>query len=175
MALLISDQTFLNWQKSLSEKKYFRWFWRGVGIYVVALLLVTGVYLLFKNPKALVLALGAFVFARFVVCGAVRLVYKKSRPYQRIGFSQAGSKFFLSWTSKRFDSMPSAHAASLSAISVVFYWFFPLLGLAWIALAFINGIARVLLGYHDPEDVIVGWIIGTFSAFLALYLGGAIW
>jgi membrane-associated phospholipid phosphatase len=171
---MLSDQKFLNWQKSLGEKKYFRWFWRSAGIYVVALLLVTGAYLIFNNPKALVLALGAFVFARFVISGAVHWVYKKSRPYQRIGFTQTGSKFFLSGVTKRLNSMPSSHAASLAAISVVFYWFFPVLGPAWMAAALINGVARVVLGYHDPEDIIVGWVIGTASAFLALYVGGVI-
>ena len=140
--------------------------------YVVVLLFITCFYLVFENPKALVLALGALVFARLVICEAIYFFIKKARPYQRLKFVPYSSNWLFSFNNIRQDAMPSGHSAILAAISVVFYWFFPWLGPAWIVGTFLNGIARVILGYHDPKDVVAGWIVGTASGFLALYLGG---
>ena len=104
--MFIADQTYLNWQKWIKQNKFGRWFWRGAGVYVVALLAITCGYLFFTNPKALVLALGALVFARLIVCETVYYFYKKQRPYQRIGFPQLDAKIFLSLANGRPDAMP---------------------------------------------------------------------
>jgi membrane-associated phospholipid phosphatase len=172
--MFVKDQTYLDWQKSIKDSWWVRWFWYGLGVYIVVLMFATFVDLYWKNPKALVIALSVLVFARIIFCEIFYFFYKKQRPYQRLGFKQLDVKFLLSPANGKPDAFPSGHSVGLMAISVVFYWFLPYLGPAWIIGTFINGMARVILGYHDPEDVLIGWVIGAACGFLALYLGGII-
>lgn len=116
-----------------------------------------------------ILALVAFLLAKFVVCDCVYFFYKKQRPYQKLNFSPPAATFFISWLHKKFDSMPSSHAASLTAISCVCLVFLPWLGALGLISAVFNSVARVILGYHYPSDILAGWLVGILSGLGVVY------
>jgi len=113
------------------------------------------------------LALIAFLFAKLVVTSTISFIYKRKRPYQKLEYCPPASPIFLTFLHKKFDSMPSGHAASLAAISTVCWTFCPSIGILGFIATFFNGIARVVLGYHHPSDILAGWLLGFATGYLA--------
>ncbi len=168
--MLVSDQNYLAWQKRLAEKIFFRRFWIFWGIYCVAFFYAGIVFFFIPGFRLMaILAFAAFLLARFVFCQAVYYFFQTVRPYQRLEFSPYASRLFISWLHKKRDSMPSGHAAALSAISIVCFIFFPLLGILAIVATVLNGAARIVLGYHHVSDILAGWFIGIASALIVVF------
>ncbi|MBN2370333.1 MAG: phosphatase PAP2 family protein [Vicinamibacteria bacterium] len=67
--------------------------------------------------------------------------------------------------SKAFDfdefSFPSGHTVNAFALAVVLAAYFPLLAVLWFLIAANIGMARILLRFHHPTDVLAGALIGT--------------
>ena len=61
-------------------------------------------------------------------------------------------------------SFPSGHACAAMAVALGFGWTFPALALPLVALAWIIGMSRVVLGVHYPGDVLVGQAIAVLTA-----------
>ena len=121
------------------------------------------------DRKIAILALISFLLARFVFTQAIYFFYTKTRPYQRLEFSAPTSKFLLSWNYRKSHSFPSSHASSLMAISVVIGFYLPILGSIAVVLTILNGMGRVVLGYHHTNDVVVGWLVGALSGVLVIF------
>jgi undecaprenyl-diphosphatase len=167
---LVSDKNYLNWQQKLITSPWFKGFWVFWGIYIVAFYIFSAVLLLFPKYRMwAILAFIAFVLAKFVISGAISFFFKRVRPYQKLSFTPPTFPFLFSQLHKKSNSMPSTHAASLMAISVVCLIFLPILGILGLISTLINGIARVVLGYHYPSDVLVGWLVGLVTALASLY------
>ena len=113
------------------------------------------------------LALAAFILARFVFVTAINYVYKRSRPYQEFKFKPVQNWLFT-YPESGANSFPSRHTSSLIAISTVLIFYFPMIGLIGLALALLAGCARVAMGYHYPSDIAGGIIVGLISAFIVL-------
>ena len=62
----------------------------------------------------------------------------------------------------------SAHAATMMAVAVAFLFYHRPLGYAWLAVALVTGYSRVYVGVHYPYQVLLGWLIGAFVAFVAV-------
>ena len=167
--MLISETNYLNWNKKISAKGWYRIFWAALGIYCILALLVLGIYLLYIGQwQIFMLALAAFVLARGIVSPLIYLAYKRQRPYQKFHFDTVYSRL-LSSNTKNFSSFPSDHAISLSSICFVFCWFYP--GWIWFLLPIVllNGWARVVLGYHYISDVLVGWLLGLACGLAVIF------
>ena len=67
-------------------------------------------------------------------------------------------------------SMPSNHAANISAIAVILSYFYDKWKIPLYSLAFIIAFSRVYVGVHYPADVLVGGLIGYGMAWLILTL-----
>jgi undecaprenyl-diphosphatase len=67
-------------------------------------------------------------------------------------------------------SFPSDHASASFAIAVAVSLVDPLVGIAFLVLAALISIGRVIIGEHYPGDVVAGALIGTASALLVVYL-----
>jgi membrane-associated phospholipid phosphatase len=68
-------------------------------------------------------------------------------------------------------SFPSNHAANTMALAVV-CWQFTKSRKKWLwfIIPALIGYTRIYLGYHYPSDVLGGWIIGAFLAWLFMRL-----
>jgi len=166
---MISDQMYLDWQQSLTARKFFRRFWIFWGIYSIWFVFIASIHLFFINESRVVLmAFISFVLARGILSPLIFEIYARQRPYQKLKFIPLHS-WLLSMPTKRFSSFPSDHAISFASIGIVFTWYFPILGACLLGVAVLNGIARVLLGYHYISDVLAGWIIGLFCGVGVIY------
>ncbi len=67
-------------------------------------------------------------------------------------------------------SMPSNHAANISAIAVVLSYFYDKMKIPLYSLAGIIAFSRVYVGVHYPADVLVGGVFGYGIAWLILSL-----
>jgi undecaprenyl-diphosphatase len=68
-------------------------------------------------------------------------------------------------------SFPSDHASAAFAIAVAVLLIDPIVGAAFLVLAVLIGIGRVIVGEHYPGDVLAGVLIGTVAAVLVVRLG----
>lgn len=170
---MISDQTYFNWQKRIQAKDAFGRFWLFFGTRGIVLFAVPAIFILVKPQgwKILLLTIASGLFARYVICELFVLFYKKPHPYQRIEFTPP-TWWLFSLQDGRFDSFPSQHTATSTAISIVIFLFFPVWGWLCFVLSAVVAMGRVVLGYHDIRDVVAGYIIGLLSgyaAYLALF------
>jgi undecaprenyl-diphosphatase len=62
----------------------------------------------------------------------------------------------------------SAHAATMMAVATVFLFYNRALGLVWTGVALLTGLSRVYVGVHYPYQVLLGWGVGAFVAFVAV-------
>jgi undecaprenyl-diphosphatase len=90
--------------------------------------------------------------------------WHRDRPYQ----THAGVHV---WGPHKTDaSFPSDHASASFAIAVAVSLVDPLVGAAFLVLAVLIAVGRVVVGEHYPGDVVTGAVIGTVSALLVVYL-----
>ena len=168
--MAIQDETYLGWQSKRAASKWYRRFWDFWALYSIVLFIIAGAIMLYQHRWEQVLAaVIAFGLGRLVFGPLIFIFYKKPRPYQRLDF-RTGYWFLFSQYSTKPDSFPSHHAAACAAIAGVFFYYFPLLGAAFFVAAFLNGCARVILGYHYPVDILAGWILGLSCSVLSLYV-----
>jgi undecaprenyl-diphosphatase len=103
-------------------------------------------------------ALGLLV-NRLVTAG-----WHRDRPYQ----THPGAHV---WGPHKTDpSFPSDHASASFAIAVAISLVDPVVGVAFLALALLITVGRVIVGEHYPGDVVAGALIGTASAIVVVYL-----
>ena len=64
-------------------------------------------------------------------------------------------------------SFPSEHAMFFSALAFAIFFINQKAGYLLMFLAFLIGVARIIVGVHYPIDVLVGWLIGIGVGLLA--------
>ncbi|MDB5225743.1 MAG: bcrC [Candidatus Adlerbacteria bacterium] len=65
------------------------------------------------------------------------------------------------------NSFPSDHAAALGALAALAFFFNRWLSAFLLLCAALVGLARVLIGFHYPLDVVAGLLLGVASAAVA--------
>jgi undecaprenyl-diphosphatase len=68
-------------------------------------------------------------------------------------------------------SMPSDHATAALAIAVAVLLIDTGVGIAFLVLAVLIAVGRVIIGEHYPGDVLVSTVIGLAAAFIVVRLG----
>lgn len=67
------------------------------------------------------------------------------------------------------SSMPSGHASSAFAFAIVMSYYFPRSKPYMITFAIVMAVSRLYAFVHFPTDVILGAVIGIFSAYITIF------
>lgn len=124
-----------------------------------------GVLILFliKNfRKYWKMATAAFisaVLARFIITEIIRWLWLRPRPFVL-------EQVNLLLPHRLTGSFPSGHAAFFFALSLSVYFYNKKAGILFFIASALIGISRVFSGLHWPSDIIVGAVVGLFSAWL---------
>ncbi len=169
---MVQGHSFHRWQHRLQRFYFFRlWsiFWAEFSVFVFAGI---GLFLigLPHGLLLLVLCMISLAVARGIVCTFFYLVLHNPRPYQMYQLSPIFSPVF-SLEQRTFDSFPSGHTTGLVAMSVVVFWFMPVVGVLGIVMAVLTGISRVVMGFHFPEDIVGGVVFGLLIGLLTVFFG----
>jgi undecaprenyl-diphosphatase len=119
-----------------------------------------------RTRVAIVLALIAFLLAN-EACDVLKRAFPVPRPSNVLD----GVELRVG----RLTSMgtASSHAANMAAVAAVLTAKLKWWGAPWIALALLVGLSRVFVGVHYPSQVLFGWLVGLFAAFLSVATYGA--
>lgn len=172
----MTEENYRKFQNKLASSQPFRYFWQFWGNYAFTFFVIACLIVLTQSELATVIkpllwiSILSFLIARGIVVFNINLFYERQRPYQKFNFSPITSKFF-SWKTSTPNSFPSRHTVAYFSVAVVFAFFVPALGAALIGVGTLAGVARIILGYHWPSDILVGAIIGSVVAVLCVYFG----
>ena len=124
------------------------------GYVIVAVL----VYLLIfkssaRNKAMVIISLISAVISRGLVTTLIRIIYPHPRPFAVLAdvkqlIPESGSSF------------PSGHAAFFFALSAVVYVYNKKLGVIFIVISAVMGLARIFTGVHWPLDIAGGILVG---------------
>jgi undecaprenyl-diphosphatase len=65
-------------------------------------------------------------------------------------------------------SFPSSHATNMSAVALLFAYFYRK-GVIWfMSIAFFVGFSRIYVGVHYPGDVLFGFLVGSILSILLI-------
>ena len=109
-------------------------------------------------------AIFAAVISRFVFTEIIRYALPIARP-----FVENNVNLLFQHTST--NSFPSGHAAFYFALSAVIFYYYKKAGLAAFMASFLICVARVFCGIHWPLDIVAGFAVGVFTAYLMIVLG----
>ncbi|HPM08756.1 MAG TPA: phosphatase PAP2 family protein [Candidatus Pacearchaeota archaeon] len=104
----------------------------------------------------------AGILSRFIFAFFIYRFFPKKRP-----FIENQTKLLLN--SKFTSSFPSGHASFFFAVSMVVYFFNPMLGKIFFLVSSLMGISRVIGGVHWPVDVAFGAVLGIFCGWLVAW------
>ena len=108
-------------------------------------------------------ALGAAALG-LLVNRIISAAWHRDRPFQAHHVAHI-------WGPRKTDaSFPSDHASAAFGIAVAVILLDPIAGAAFLVLAVLIAVGRVLIGEHYPGDVIAGALIGTASAVVVVRL-----
>lgn len=138
----------------LSEANKATWFRVVVGLIVLAMLFRKGV-----PRKTVLLALLAWPLANEIT-DQLKNGFQMLRPCVELADALVRVERLTSF------GTASAHAANMAAVAYVFSRYLGRWGIPWVLLAFLTGLSRVYVGVHFPSQVLLGWVCGTFAAFL---------
>lgn len=160
------------WQRKLETNKLFRYWWQFWSNYSFVFYFIAGCILLFEYNLVAVIILGlaSFVVARMIITVIINAVYKKQRPYQKFNFNVITSRFF-SMRDVDFNSFPSRHSIAYASVAGSILVFNPTVGIALLIVTAMTGVARVILSYHWPSDILTGLILGSITGYLLTIYG----
>lgn len=170
---MIGEKEYKHFQKRINESVLYKYFWIFWGNYAFVIFCLVGLYVLItpelhENWQSLVgLSILSFVFSRGVVVSLINQFVKRARPYQRFNTKPEETKFF-SFRDSIHDSFPSRHTAAYFSVASVVFLFLPTLGAILIITSVIAGVARVVMGWHWPTDILAGLIIGSVVGYLTV-------
>lgn len=89
----------------------------------------------------------------------IKIIVREDRPF--VSLSQV-----IPLVSESGFSFPSLHATLITALAFAVYFKNKSFGYVCLVIAFMIGLSRIVVGVHYPIDVLSGFILGFFVAFL---------
>ncbi|MEA2020558.1 MAG: phosphatase PAP2 family protein [Patescibacteria group bacterium] len=143
----------------------------AIGKYLVFVFLLPLVYFWLKGKKSVVFQALLAVLIANILSLLVGIVFPALRPFELAETSPRVPIFFLEQNSRfRTTSFPSKHAAASAAIAFSVLVDNKLLGLVLLAFALSVGAGRVWAFVHRWFDVVGGFGLGLFAAFVARFV-----
>ena len=71
-------------------------------------------------------------------------------------------------------SLPSGHSAGAFVVATILTIYFPEFAVLWLMWASGVAASRVIIGVHYPADVVIGAVMGSSCAVLAVMVVGSI-
>lgn len=143
--------------------------WRAFGIGFGLLLAAILAWRLRAHAWRALLALGlAILVSDLLGARLVRPLFPRMRPCYAL---PPGSFRWLAPAANG-PSLPSLHAANMSALALVAALAWPRLAPLAYVVALAVSVSRVYLGVHWPTDVLAGWVWGTVSGALGWWIAG---
>lgn len=126
----------------------------------------TLVYFIFIKRSARRLALLSFttLFAALITEVLKWAVFRHPRPFAAL--TDVVQLIQIS----AFDSFPSQHATIFAALATGMFIYDRSVGVWYIVLAVLIGIARIMAGIHYPLDILTGFLIGFLVTYLSYRL-----
>jgi len=106
-----------------------------------------------RNLITLTTSLVAALVSRFVIVEIIRFFYDKARPFEVLDVVQLINR-------DPGGSLPSGHASFFFAFSTIVFFYNKKLGVIFLTVSTLIGLARVFVGVHWPIDILVGTGIG---------------
>ena len=128
--------------------------------YVLAIFLLSFLFYKDKKNKLMVVeALLSAVLARLVITNIIRYICFRPRP-----FTAYQVNLLLDHSVE--SSFPSGHASFFFALAFAVLFFNKKVGILFLIVSFLMGVGRVFAGIHYPSDILVGFFVGVFSAWV---------
>lgn len=100
----------------------------------------------------------------FVLLTVIRKRINAPRPYEKFGIPPVIEK------NTEGKSFPSRHVFSVFIIAVTIFQTYHAAGIVFGIIGAVLGVIRVLVGVHEPKDVLVGALAGIFCGVLGYYV-----
>ncbi len=114
-------------------------------------------------------ALASGILSRFIFTEVIRFVWSRPRPFEVL------QNIHQLVAHETRGSFPSGHAAFFFAVAMSAFFYRRTLGIIFFAIAIYMSTGRIEAGLHWPSDILVGALIGIFSAWLAHLLFKRFW
>ena len=108
--------------------------------------------------RAVIVPLDSFLIVSFV-----RAVINAPRPYEKFGIPPVLEK------DTKGKSFPSRHVFSVFVIAVTIFYEHPSVGIILGMIGILLGAVRVVVGVHEPKDIIAGAITGILGGVIGYY------
>ncbi len=102
-------------------------------------------------------------FAYFILKTLIVLMYPYPRPYM---FFSGIDPLITQSLAEGYQSFPSAHTMFFFAISTMVFIYNKRLGVFFLAVSSLMGIARIFVGVHWPFDIVVGILLGVITSIV---------
>ncbi|MBX7132976.1 MAG: phosphatase PAP2 family protein [Fimbriimonadaceae bacterium] len=147
---------------------------KGLGLKIVFGVLAVGLLIWPKTRLATILALLSWPLAN-----GITDLLKSFVPMLRPSVDLASAIVRVEPLSSA--GTASAHSANMAAVAMAFAlnlgsWRgqdvrLRLIIAFWVLVAFLTGLSRIYVGVHYPYQVVLGWVVGCFAAWLVTLLG----
>ena len=108
--------------------------------------------------RAVIVPLDSFLIVSFV-----RAVINAPRPYEKFGIPPVRKK------DTKGKSFPSRHVFSVFVSAVTIFYEHPSVGIILGMIGILLGAVRVVVGVHEPKDIIAGAITGILCGVIGYY------
>jgi undecaprenyl-diphosphatase len=109
----------------------------------------------------------SILVARFGVIEAIRLWYRRPRPFFALPVHKLLSNDWF--YSDMEPSFPSGHAAFFFAMAGAVYFYNGTWGTGFFISAVLMNISRIIAGVHYPSDTLAGAVVGIGTAYFIHY------
>lgn len=133
--------------------------------FIIFFIILSFIIGLFSKPFLDIALFSAFLLLfEAILASIAKGLIKRQRP------TYADSTEYQGVLPMDLYSFPSGHAARMSALTVMAFFFNPLFGIITLLCSLVICFSRIVVGAHYIGDIIGGFILGSLSTFILLLI-----